>query len=306
MLLGVSVTSLTVQAAPGAGGRDLGASADERTAEHASMTAAGAERPAVSRESPGQTLRDLANSAYTEGRYEDALELLQRANVQEPYGLHEFNLGAVHDRMGHCEQARDHFEAYLLAARREYSPAVEDARQALVELYTICGRTERSDEAAVALREPPAESLELPPVLGALTVIPALPEPSPEAQRARGETVAFERSSRGLLTRRQLALCMLGTGAAAGVASGIAAVLVRRAEADTEALAQREANVTAREVDALLANGRRYQALSLGFGVASALLAGTGAALLVIDLSDQSALEVAVDGSPGLHYQRRF
>ena len=249
-------------------------------------------------------LRERANSAYGEGRYADALVLLEQANALSPYELHEFNLGAVHDKLGHCEQARDHFEAFLRATMQADTP-VEEARHALVELYATCGHAERG--------EPPAPSspADRPAVAGdEIPVIPALRAVSTGGASVLASGVGDGSAGEASVAwRRTLGVFLLGGAAAAGIASAVAGIRVQNAEEDVRGLALRldaHMPVSRDEITALYANGRRYQALSVGFGVASAVLAGAGATLLVLELTDDSALEVASSGQAGLAYRRRF
>jgi tetratricopeptide (TPR) repeat protein len=259
----------------------------------------------ASPEAQSLQLRERANSAYGEGRYAEALVLLEQANALSPYELHEFNLGAVHDKLGHCEQARDHFEAFLRATRQADTP-VEEARHALVELYATCGHAESSEPAA------PSSLTSGRAVKGQeIPAIPPLGAASPESAPALAAGVRDGALGGGSVDwRRTLGVCLLGSAAAAGIAATVAGIRVRSAEEDLRDLALRvrdeKAPVSGAEVAALDANGRRYQALSVGLGVASAVLAGAGTTLLVLELTDDSALEVASSGHPGLGYRRRF
>ena len=87
----------------------------------------------------------------------------------------------------------------------------------------------------------------------------------------------------------------------------VAGIRVESAKDDLRALARREpGTVSGEEINALYSSGQRYQVLSVGLGVASAVLAGAGATLLVLELTDDSALEVASGGNAGFTYRQRF
>lgn len=266
---------------------------------------------AASAEARSSRLREQANVAYGEGRYAEALALLEQANAAAPYDLHEFNLGAVHDQMGHCEQARDHFEAFLRIEREAPSAPEEEARHALSELYERCGHataTEDTKAAGSAEAAGGAEESVRPgsdaAAVGELPVIPAL---GPAGARRGAPGAGSDGSSRGTPWRRTLGVGLLGGAAAAGIAAVVAGIRVESAEDDLRALARRNpSTVTGKEINALYSRGQRYQSLSVGLGVASAVLAGAGATLLVLELTDDSALEVASGGNAGLTYRQRF
>jgi tetratricopeptide (TPR) repeat protein len=268
-----------------------------------------AEPPAEPASSEGNTgsaearsleLRAQANTAYIEGRYDEALLLLERANALAPYAQHSFNLGAVQHRLGRCELARDLFARYLSADPD--GPARADAEHALEELHAQCGRGPgMSDVAPAVVRPPPAPGLMESPIVPGGSSHAAQPM-APAAVGMAG-LVPVEPESRPSV-REVAAWSSLAVGGAAAVTAGASLVLLRRAESDLEALVQ-DRVWNAEEARALASNGERYQALAFASAFGSALLLGTGVALLLLEEPDAS-VRVRVSGDASLLYTRRF
>jgi tetratricopeptide (TPR) repeat protein len=255
-----------------------------------------------SAEAQSARLRREANEAYLDGRYDEALLLLERANALAPYALHSFNLGAVQHRLGRCELARDLFERYLRTDPE--GPASGDARRALEELHAQCGRGP-----TVASSGPPRTVPQPAPAPAALASSIALGPPSP-ASGSPGAQRSPSGSAPGSEPRpsaREIAAwSSLAAGGAAAVVGVASAILMQRAEDDLEALARGEGRVwNAAEARALHDNGERYQALALAGAFGSALLLGAGVGLLLLDDTDAS-LGVRVSGDAALVYSRRF
>ena len=266
------------------------------------------------REQQSLELRARANAAYVEGRYEDALLLLERANALSPYALHSFNLAAVQHQLGRCELARDLFERYLTVDPE--GQAAGDARVALTELYAQCGRAPQSPQspqspAVPGLPVAPTQGLLGPPLPAQQLPAQQLPAQQLPAQRSPVQVPAHRVSlvtahDERLGPRELMGWSALGLGGAAAIAAVTSAILVRRAESDMEAMSRDRGRVwNADEGRALEANGDRYQTLALACGVGSALLTGAGVALLLSD-EPRTALGVSLDGDPGLIYSRHF
>jgi tetratricopeptide (TPR) repeat protein len=271
-----------------------------------------------STEAQSLALRQQANAAYLEGRYEDALPLLEHANALAPYALHSFNLAAVQHRLGRCELARDLFERYL--NEDPGGPARADAELALEELFARCGHAppgERPAAPSLAARSlaagerrgvaepvvPPLHSDASSSLGGAGAGRAAEWRPVTAAALLRAPAVMAEPGPSAL---RVAGWSTLAAGGAAAVVAAASAILVRRAESDLEAMARgRERAWNAGEARALEANGERYQALALASGFGSALLLGTGVGLLLLD-ARSDGVSVSVSGDGALVYSRRF
>ena len=60
-----------------------------------------------------RALFEEGRAAYAEGRYEEALELFERVYVRSPFPELLFNVGLLHQRLGHDRAALGAFEEYL-------------------------------------------------------------------------------------------------------------------------------------------------------------------------------------------------
>ncbi len=82
--------------------------------------------------------------AYREGRYEQAIELFERANREKPHPALVYNIGQAHEKLGNVERA--------IAAFREYLRVSPDARDREEVERRIAALMERSAHTHQALQ----------------------------------------------------------------------------------------------------------------------------------------------------------
>jgi tetratricopeptide (TPR) repeat protein len=231
-----------------------------------------------------EALVERAKQRFAEGRFQDAVPLLERA-----YGLSRqarllFNLGVVHHKLAQCEPAREYFERYL--AEDPSGAARSEATSALEELYAHCPAPGAAvgHVGATATPAAPIEQAALPAATRPVPLLPAPQLPSPGV------------------------LIVWGAGAALGVSALLSLGLQSRAQHDLDALRARATGKTwdafEPERAALSENARRYQGLSLLFGIGFAVLAGSGGALWLRELSEDSP-ELSL-GISGVSYRAQF
>ncbi|MEO8178238.1 MAG: hypothetical protein ABI895_05330 [Deltaproteobacteria bacterium] len=264
----------------------LGLAASEGPASAQSVRrASGPDSPiAVQGGRETEALVERAKQRFAEGRFRDAVPLLECAYVLSRQPRLLFNLGVVHHKLSECEPAREYFERYLAEDPR--GRARSEATSALAELYAHC---------------PPPRAAR-----------GSVGTPAPPLERAPGPAAAIPvplatRSPAAALPSPQV-LIVWGAGAALGVSALVTLGLQSRAQHDIDALHARAVGHTwdgfEPERAALSENAQRYQSLSLLFGLGFAALAGTGAALWLHELSaDSPGLSVGVSG---LSYRAHF
>lgn len=218
------------------------------------------------------------------------------------------NLGAVHHAMMQCPAARAHYEQYLDGA--PYADEAEEARRALEELAAACPKPAPSS--AVARRAPSTPEIAPEPRAAlirpqSLRATPAIDSSGDALLGARSELDAP--SSAGPKHHRMRAWPLLGAGAATLTATLTAAVYGWRAELDYEERRSRgeqeQEDRPDPELRAIDRRGRQYNVLAGVFGVASAVLLGTGATLWFIDRHADASIELS-DGAARFSYSGEF
>lgn len=270
-----------------------------------------------------------ASLKFEAGDYEGALPLLERACAASAFPGCALNLGAVHHALRHCTEARRHYEQYL--RDEPQGEGVAEARAALGELEPHC----KGNAAAFELRPTPGASTAEGAALhtgGAPLSVPATPAASPSAPlepvapaavapgvapvATSGAPVSDEPHAIEAAARRDpelesrpsyrpIAASMLILGGAAGLTTLYLGVRLASANADF-----REHRDTAFDDQqrARLERSEQYQALTIGSGVASALLLGAGGVFWWLggDSEGDAALAVGPHGLAGAQVSGRF
>jgi hypothetical protein len=179
-----------------------------------------------------EELFQRAGEAFAAKQFAQALELLERACGQSDFEGCDFNLGAVHHALRHCDEARAHYGAYLKA--HSGGARAGEARAALEALEPRCG----ADESAVgnSAPVPKAPLVTQPAAPRSADAASAAPEPAPAARALPPSSVTAEPGPAppdG--PRRIVAASLLGLGGTAGVATLLFALRLSSVNADVEA-----------------------------------------------------------------------
>jgi tetratricopeptide (TPR) repeat protein len=184
---------------------------------------------------------DRAEDLYREGRYDEAIALLEELVAEYPDAILLYNLGRAHESAGRLEEAISAYERYLAAA-----PDAADAEAVQRRIERLRARKEPPPP------EPPADSEPPPPpeprrprpivvpwiVAGAgaaglvagATLGGLSRTRTNEARDEQGQTAAADKldDARRFATAANIAFAVGGVLAVAGLAWGIAAVTIRR------------------------------------------------------------------------------
>jgi hypothetical protein len=259
-----------------------------------SVPGARAQAPSSDAESVASALLGDAKDLFQQGRFGDALPLLERAYALTGTPRYLFNLGVIHHKLSQCQPARNYFERYLL--EDPAGSAQAEAKWALRELYLHCPESP-GDESAAQARSPSPARRHPQPARGPTTAAPPRAGIAPSDER--------------LALPSQRALILLGAGAAVGVAALVSVGLQNRAQNDIDALrarAAREGEVWdsyESQRTSLSGNAHLYRGMSIVLGIGSAVLAGSGATFWILDAPTPDT----VNGyalTPGFSYSGRF
>jgi hypothetical protein len=313
----VTTVCLTVLAARTSLAERPPAPAPEPSEEHAAAPSAGSSAGASV--DVDAWFRE-ASVRFEAGDFAGALPLLERACATSAFPGCALNLGAVHHALRHCPEARHYYESYL---RDE--PAGEratEARAALTELEPHCKSSAAAFDLAAstspgASTAAPASSPAAPHVVnavgaGASTAVGgSAPTPAPvtaapaDASRIESAADALDPSQESATRYRPVAASMLILGGAAGLTTIYLGV--RLADANSEFRKHRNTAFDD-EQQARLDRTRQYRALTVGSGVASALLLGAGGVVWWLgsgsDANDD--LAIAPNGLTGVQVSGRF
>jgi hypothetical protein len=280
-----------------------------------------------------------ASAKFEAGDFAGALPLLERACATSAFPGCALNLGAVHHALRHCPEARRYYESYL-RDEPEGERATE-ARAALAELEPHCKSNAAAFDVAAspspaALTTAPASFAAAPhvasgaaaaasgtatsaavlPELGAppsstLTAVagsapaPALVAAAPADASRIDSADALDRSQESAAKYRPIAASMLILGGAAGLTTIYLGV--RLADANAEFRKHRNTAFDD-EQQARLDRTRQYRALTVGSGVASALLLGAGGVIWWLGSGSEANddLAIAPNGLKGVQVSGRF
>ncbi|HTV23289.1 MAG TPA: hypothetical protein VMG12_31590 [Polyangiaceae bacterium] len=277
---------------------------------------------------------EQANLKFAAHDYAGALALLERACAASDFPGCALNLGAVHHALRHCVEARHYYGAYL---RNEPSgERAAEARAALDELDVRC-RDEGARSAAVtgasapSASSPPPAPPALPAADGALREGPSsqAPEAPPSAPAASGAPTFPPRHGpaappaafrRGVLGAGSSANAMPSTldeapryrAVAASVmvlggAAGLTSIYLGSRLADANDQFDEHKREPYDEAQARrLERAREYRALTIGSGVASAVLLGVGGVFWWLGADADAGVGVALDEGARLQLSGRF
>jgi len=213
-------------------------------------------------------LLDLALSCYEAEEYDASLALLERLRTIDPNPVVLFNLGAAHAALGHCAEARRHYEQYLDQTQSESGKA--DAREQLQTLSDCQGAAaaaERPTEGTPSSSAPAEREAARPAVM-----VLRPPQPVSEGAPYAGFEAAPEPPS------RLASWILLGSGAALLAASGGFAYASERAEqAEAKNGESGEDVVRSRE------DGQRYNTLAWACAGGALALATSGLLLIAFE-----------------------
>ena len=262
--------------------------------------------------------------------YEGALPLLERACAASAFPGCALNLGAVHHALRHCAEARRHYEQYL--RDEPQGERVAEARAALGELEPHCrsnaaafdlppapaasssaeGAALQAGVAPVAVAAPASAGASIEAAAPAVMVAPgdapgttsgaqAADEPRPVEAGVATRDPALE----GRASYRPIAASMLILGGATGLTTLYLGVRLASANADFR---EHRAAAFDDQQRARLERSEQYQALTVGSGVASALLLGAGGVIWWLggDSDGDAALAVSPHGLAGAQVSGRF
>jgi hypothetical protein len=280
-----------------------------------------------------------ASVKFQAGDFAGALPLLERACATSAFPGCALNLGAVHHALRHCPEARHYYESYL---RDE--PAGEratEARAALTELEPHCKSNAAAFDlaastslgastatpasapaaphaiaGAAAVASGAAASTAVPPEPGAPPASPvtavngsapaaALVTAAPADASRIDSADALDPSQESAAKYRPIAASMLILGGAAGLTTIYLGV--RLADANSEFRKHRNTAFDD-EQQARLDRTRQYRALTVGSGVASALLLGAGGVIWWLGSGSEANddLAIAPNGLTGVQVSGRF
>lgn len=225
-------------------------------------------------------LLDFALSCYEAEKYDASLALLERLRAIDPNPVVLFNLGAAHAALGHCEEARRHYELYLEQTQSDAGKT--DAREQLQTL-SGCAGTSPSPSALARDAEPsPATASALEPASPARPAAMILRPPQPVTE---GSPYAGFEAAAPEPPSRLASWILLGGSAALAVASGGFAYASERAERDeaSSGLSTGDAVADSQE------DGRRYNTLAWACAGGALALATSGLLLIAFEPSPDSA-----------------
>jgi hypothetical protein len=264
-----------------------------------------------------------ASLKFEAGDFAGALPLLERACSTSTFPGCALNLGAVHHALRHCPEARRHYELYL--QREPHGEGAAEARAALSELEPHCQSNAAAFDLAApsavgasagALSSSEAESAAphaaVPSGAAASGLVPLAPGAAPAlpaAGSAPGHVTAaagepgrigtaepLDPAQESAAKYRPVAASMLILGGAAGLTTIYLGV--RLADANSEFRKHRSTAFDA-DQQARLDRTRQYRALTVGSGVASALLLGAGGVIWWLGNGSDNGSDRDGDGSGG-------
>ncbi len=287
-----------------------------------------------------------ASERFEAGDFAGALPLLERACAGSAFPGCALNLGAVHHALRHCPEARRHYEQYL--REEPQGERVAEARAALTELEPHCksnaaafGLPEPSTPGAASAVAPSSSSSSsasssataasglaggaaavsgssslaasasapLDPPAPAVVAVTAAEGAATSAMGASSEPrrvgAAHDPALEGGTPYRPIAASMLILGGAAGLTTLYLGV--RLASANAEFREHRDTAFDDQQ-RARLERSEQYQALTVGSGVASALLLGAGGVMWWLGGESEGDADVAVgpNGLAGAQLSGRF
>lgn len=210
-----------------------------------------------------------ANDLYSAGRYLEAVALYARTHALSGEPALLFNIAQCHRKLGDCVSARDAFEQYL---KLEPAPAPA-ARGWLGELSEEC-RTSASAPLAAAR-----------PSQGG-RVHSTVPEAVFSARSERTDLPPPTAEPSAWATRRVIAWSLVGAGVLTAGVTVWMGVEAEAANEQQEQLALELVDSSERwdgRGPGLMEREARYDALTVGFGLASLALSGVGVGLLMVD-----------------------
>ncbi len=229
-----------------------------------------------------RALYDAGAVAFTDGRFEDALERWQQAYALSPHVALLFNIGTAYDRLGRAAEAVEFYQSYL-----EGQPEAQNRNYVLrrIEILAVLAESQGSNEGAPG-GEPPGEEVSQGEATDGTE---ATGESSDESTNEPLETGPEDSIGEGPLPSNESAgvpigaVVTLGVGGAALIAGVVTGLLARGRHADLETNCP--SGICGEEfqgdIDGLRRMTRATDALLIGGGVVAAgglvwLLLGMG------------------------------
>lgn len=104
--------------------------------------------PSIALPENPRTLLTQADRLHREGHYAEALAALERAYAQQPLPRLLLNLAFLHEKLGHIDQARSHYERYLKEEESPPAPLRDRAQAGLTRVRQSAGASGQAAPAA--------------------------------------------------------------------------------------------------------------------------------------------------------------
>ncbi len=236
----------------------------------ASLLLTGPIAPSVAQAAPAaeesfDTLTEEASEKYSEGDYDGAIALFERAYALDPEPNILFNIGRIYEESGNYEDAIVYYERFIS------EPQVDlDAKQVALDRRDLA-------KAVVEIQKKDAEPKpeEKPP------------EEKPPEEKPPEETIPVEPPEESPPPKprnvRPIGYTLLGTGAAALIGGAVVGGLAKREETNFKTATTRDAAEAAKD------RGQKLAPAADGLFIAGGILAAAGIVMLLVPLRGKKA-----------------
>jgi len=143
---------------------------------------------AAERDAEFKRLSKEASQHYASGEYAQAIEAFQKAYAIKPVSNILYNIGRIHEKQGHIDQAISYYEKFVVAPNVAHGPRQDalDRLETLREVKAMQEQQEQQKEASASHEDhekAPAETVE--------TQTQTTPPPAPAAAEPPDHTLAW-------------------------------------------------------------------------------------------------------------------
>ncbi|MEZ4382038.1 MAG: tetratricopeptide repeat protein [Nannocystaceae bacterium] len=233
----------------------------------ASLLVTGPIAPQVAAAAPAaeesfDTLTEQASEKYSEGDYEGAIALFERAYALEPEPNILFNIGRIYEEAGKYEDAITYYERFISEPQvdLEAKQVALDRRDLAKAVVEIQKKDEKKTDPTPEETTPPPEETTPPP--GETTPPPGEDPQVDDKPKARNV--------------RPIGYALFGTGAAALIGGAIVGGMAKGQERDFQAATNKT------DADAAKERGLKLAPAADGLFIAGGILAAAGIVMLLL------------------------